>query len=66
MNKIIKFIFFEFLYLIFVVVGKMFDLFLKIFDIIANSKNEAIKNVVIVILSIIVFPLYIFNPFKYE
>lgn len=66
MKKIIKFIFFEFLYLIFVVVGKMFDLFLKIFDIIANSKNEAIKNVIIVILSIIVFPLYIFNPWKYE
>lgn len=62
MKKIIKFIFFEFPYLIFVVVGKMFDLFLKIFDIIANSKNEAIKNVIIVILSIIVFPLYIFNP----
>ena len=66
MKKIIKFILFEFLYLIFVVVGKIFDLFLKIFDIIANSKNEAIKNVVIVILSIIVFPLYIFNPWKYE
>ena len=66
MKKIIKFISFEFLYLIFVVVGKIFDLFLKIFYIIANSKNEAIKNVVIVILSIIVFPLYIFNPWKYE
>ena len=61
-----KFIFFGFLYLMFVIVGKIFDLFLKIFDIIANSKNEAIKNVVIVILSIIVFPLYIFNPWKYE
>ena len=46
MKKIIKFILFEFLYLIFVVIGKMFDLFLKIFDIIANSKNEAIKNVI--------------------
>lgn len=66
MKKIMKFIFFGFLYLMFVIVGKIFDLFLKIFDIIANSKNEAIKNVVIVILSIIVFPLYIFNPWKYE
>ena len=61
-----KFIFFGFLYLIFVIVGKIFDLFLKIFDIIANSKNEVIKNVVIMILSIIVFPLYIFDPWKYE
>lgn len=66
MQKTMKFIFFGFPYLIFVIVGKIFDLFLKIFDIIANSKNEIIKNVVIVILSIIVFPLYIFNPWKYE
>lgn len=66
MKKTMKFIFFGFSYLIFVIVGKIFDLFLKIFDIIANSKNKVIKNVVIIILSIIVFPLYIFDPWKYE
>ena len=39
-----KFIFFGFPYLIFVIVGKIFDLFLKIFDIIVNSKLSLIST----------------------